>query len=125
ERRAQPGANQCGGSGFEAAESTPVEQQGLGLAADLEVEDAADDNQVVAGVVLGLYAAVDPCKCLRQHGRAGTGCRLVADAGELVATADREPAAERFLVIGEHVDAEHTGALDARVTGGRLAGEEG
>lgn len=53
--------------------------------------DPADHDQMVAAGVHGLDRAVDPGGNVRQPRRAGRGGGPVADPGELVAAADREP----------------------------------
>src|SRR3954471_21552430 len=47
-------------SGLQTAVAAAEEQQRTAVALDVELENAADDDRVVAAVVLGLDDAVDP-----------------------------------------------------------------
>src|SRR5436305_10874936 len=81
------------GSGIEAAVAAAEEEEGAALVGDVEVVDSADDDDVVAGLVLGFDLAVEEPEDVVDDRRAG--CRLlVADLGELVGAAHREQPAQ-------------------------------
>src|SRR5439155_14264766 len=102
--------------GVEPAVPAAEEQQRLALFLETEVVHATDDDDVVAGVVLGVDGAVDPGQRAVEH-RGLVDRRRPADAVELVGALGRHHPAELLLVLAEDVHAEPAGPLDARPRG--------
>src|SRR5262249_53497557 len=100
-------------SHFVAAVATTEEQEGSTGVAHLQVDDSAQHDPVVAGVVDPLDGAFDPGDHVVDHRRAGAP-RTPTDRGELVGALAREHAAHVFLVLAEDVDAERACRLDLR-----------
>src|SRR6266851_311197 len=110
-------------SGLEASVAAPVEEQGTALLAHAQVEDPAHDEEVVAGVVHGLDAGLDPAQHLVQDGGPGPA-PPPTHPRELVLALGGEHAADVLLSVAQDVDAEVLRLLDPGPRRGRAGGRE-
>lgn len=78
---------------------------------------------MIAGLMHGMQAAIDPGDDIVDDGRSIVGY-AVRHAGELVGARCGQLAAERLLIAGKDIDAETADLLDARPAARALAGKK-
>lgn len=86
--------------------------------------DLAQDDEVVAGVVLGPDLAVEPHGGVLQHWGARPG-RALSDVRPLVGALAGELVRDPLLVVREDVDRQPPGPPDPGIGGGGLHDAEG